>query len=176
MIFTGKESSIAVMKKGFDMLMEFGADPNTMANDGSTPLKQTFITSQQVNEEKMKSEETKPRTDDDEPKRNSEEVKPRTDDDGDDIITSMVSGLLSAGADPNLRKADSDTPLKCAINAGCVEGAKLLLSAGADVHATDRYSKSAVNVLCSKTGMCCTIICADSITLLYPAFRESGGH
>ena len=159
-IFIEKESGIAVIKKGFDMLMEFGADPDTMANDGSTPLKQTFVTSQQVNEQKMKSQETKPRTDNEE----------------DDIITSMVRRLLSAGADPNLRKADSDTPLKCAINAGCVEGAKLLSSAGADVHATDRYSKSAVNVLCSKTGMCCTFICANSITLLYPAFCERGGH
>ena len=165
MIFIEKEIGVTVMKKGFDMLMDFGADPNAMdnVNDGSTPLKQMFISAKQINKQKMKSEEAKPQTDDDEPKRKSEETKPKTDNDGDDIITSMVRRLLSAGADPNLRKADSDTPLKCAINAGCVEGAKLLLCSGADVHATDRYSKSAVNVLCSKTGMYCTFICANKL-------------
>ena len=135
------EQEVAVKKKGLDMLLDFGADPNIVSPEGSTPLTQVLSCSMGLYEQRMKLRKTNPKTDQ------------KLEDDGDNIVGSMVSRILSAGADPNLRRADSDTPLKWAISMGCVEGAKLLLSAGADVNATSRYSKSVVHELCNSTSM-----------------------
>jgi ankyrin repeat protein len=55
----------------------------------------------------------------------------------------LVRALLKAGADPNFRTTDGETPLMAAARSGKVDVAKVLLAAGADINAKEAWGGSA---------------------------------
>lgn len=54
----------------------------------------------------------------------------------------MVSMMLGAGADPNLRLKNGATPIFFAVKYGCIETVKLLVEYGADLTIKDRKGRS----------------------------------
>ncbi len=53
----------------------------------------------------------------------------------------LIKALLDAGADPNFRTTDGETPLMEAARSGHVEAARILLDAGADVNAKEGWGE-----------------------------------
>src|SRR6185295_7159980 len=51
----------------------------------------------------------------------------------------IVDALLKAGADPNYKTPDGETPIMAAGRSGKVDAAKFLLDAGADVNAKETW-------------------------------------
>ena len=133
--FTGRTAD--KMKRGFDILMEYDVDTNTMDDRGFTPLRQLFECFRMTRSPQTSLEDS-------ENTLNKEEV-----------LIGMLRHLLSRGADPNLGRHGEEPLLINVINSGIVEGVTLLINAGADVSASTKSSgRTPVKELCTKTGVC----------------------
>ena len=129
-----------MMKKGCDILLEFGADPNVIAYDGSTstPLRQIFKRLTKIRKPSIPPQEEK----------NTVNIAEK-----EDVLISMIRHLLSKGADPDIGRLDEEHLLVTAINSGSVKVVKLILQEVTDILEESGLAKFAIRALCSKTGI-----------------------
>ena len=73
----------------------------------------------------------------------------------------VITALIEAGADPNLRNVDGHTPLMCAAQRGAAHAAKALLRGEAKGSRRARYNNTALHLAAKKGRADCVAVLVD---------------